>query len=287
MRILTLFVRHGRVMYPTALEDLLAFQRLRLPSVHHDVLIVDNDPALTRPDAVGECPVIAGSNRFWEFSAWDEGLAHVGKRVWDYDFVHLVTSAFRTLYTRFIDRFDETTLRRVTGRGIAIGHIDRFNDPVELLGNRGQAWLRSSFILVPPAELAALGSLVSVSKGSDFFSNEAAHPFRKDAPLSHNYRQYIVDWLTGPGTGQGVVWHSRFALTSETLSYFQEKVLAMLNEFMLSVRLSRQGSALLDATWLSSHAARIGRSAAIGVIPAWRHQLAQRDTDAVPLPNGL
>lgn len=45
----------------------------------------------------------------------------------------------------------------------------------------------------------------------------------------------------GAGTGQGVISHSRFVATSETLRYFQAKVLAMLNEHMFSVRLRRQG----------------------------------------------
>ena len=229
------------------------------------------------------CQVIAGSNRLWEFSAWDEGLSYVGSRVWDYDFVHFVTSAFRTLYTRYIDRFDQRMLECIAGRGVAVGHIDYFNQPVELRSIRAQAWLRTSFLFVPPAELAILGSFVSISDGGQFFSADPGYPFRDEAPISPNYRKYILDWLTGPGTGQGVVWHSRFALTSETLPYFQAKVLAMLNEFLLSIRLSRQGCALLDATWLATQNGRVGRLTQLGPIPSWRLQLAGRDTDAVPV----
>ena len=284
MRILTLFARHGTLKYGDALAELLAFQRVRLPSVSHDVVVVDNAPENAKRTVTSDFEIIDGSNRSWEFSAWDEGLAHVGQRVWDYDFVHLVTSAFRTLYTRYIDRFDQSMLERIAGRGIALGHIDYYNDPVELLGNRAQAWIRSSFVFIPPAELSALGRLVCVSEPTKFFSEDPQRPFLEDAPISENYRRYIIDWLTGPGTGQGVTWHSRFVLSPETLPHFQAKVLAMLNEQMLAVRLRRQGCALVDATWLAAHAPRIGFSTALGPIPYWRLQLAQRDTDAVALP---
>jgi hypothetical protein len=282
MRILTLFARHGSAKYTDALDELRVFYRRRLPSVSHDLLVVDNALAEEHGQEPSEDRVIAGSNRFWEFSAWDEGLAKVGQRVWDYDLVHLVTSAFRTLYTRYIDRFEELMLESIAGRGAALGHIDYYNEPVVVLGNRAQAWIRTSFVFLPPAELATLGSLVCVNRPEELFSGDPEHPFRKDAPLSENYRQYILDWLTGPGTGQGVIWHSRFEVTSETLPHFQAKVLAMLNEQMLAVRLRRQGCALVDATWLATQAARRNLSAALKPIPYWRVQLAQRDTDAPP-----
>jgi hypothetical protein len=282
MRILTVFARHGVAKYPRALDELRAFQKARLPSVHHDILVVDNahraTPAVEPPD----CKILVGSNRVWEFSAWDEGLAHVGRRVWEYEYVHLVTSAFRTLYTRYIDRIDQPLLERVAGRGLAIGHIDYYNTPIVLLGNRSQAWIRSSFFFIPPAEIATLGSFVGIENGAEFFSGNSDHPFRSDAPISENYRNYIIDWLTGPGTGQGVVWHSRFIINPETLLYFQAKVIAMLNEQMLAIRLQRQGCALVDATWL---AALDRTRKTIGPFPAWQTQLSERDTDAVRLPS--
>ena len=283
MRILTVFARHGMTKYAQALEELLAFQKARLPNVHHDIVVVDNAlgarPEVQRPDR----NIVAGSNRAWEFSAWDEGLAHVGHRVWDYDYVHLVTSAFRTLYTRYIDRIDQQLLERLAGRGLAIGHIDYYNTPIVLLGNRAQAWIRSSFFFISPAEVATLGPFMCIENGVQFFSGNPDQPFRQDAPISENYRQYIIDWLTGPGTGQGVVWHSRFTINTETLPYFQAKVIAMFNEQMLSIRLRRQGCALVDATWLAARVDRATQARGSGPVPDWRIQLSERDTDAVPI----
>jgi len=282
MRILTLFVRHGTAKYTEALDDLRAFQRRRLPEVRHDMLIVDNGPEAPSPTPGAE--VIRGSNRRWEFSAWDDGLAHVGARVRDYDLVHLVTSAFNTLYTRYIDRIGPALLEEVAGRATALGHVDWYNEPVELLGYPGQAWLRSSFVFIPPAELLTLGSLVGCTAEPEIFSGDPTSPFRPEAPVSPNYRRYVYDWLTGPGTGQGVTWHSRFVLDRESLPFFQAKAMAIFNEQMLAIRLRLQGCAMVDATWLATELGTRPSTRRRQPFPHWRVQLSQRDTDAVPLP---
>lgn len=281
MRVLSILARHGTEKYADALPDLRAFHRSRLPSARCDVLVVDNAGGAFAPAGPGEPEILPGSGRQREFSAWDEGLVHVGLRIWDYDWVHLVTSAFRTLYTRYIDRCHEQTLDLVAGRGVAVGHVDYYDEPVELLGNRSQSWLRSSFVFLPPAEVATLGSLVGISDPTAFFSGDPEHPFLPAAPLSETYRRYVTDWLTGPGTGQGTAWHSRFVLTSDTLPLFEAKVLAILNEQMLTIRLRRQGCAIVDATWLATQAERRRARTRPLRLPDWREQLAGRDTDAI------
>jgi hypothetical protein len=280
MRILSILARYGAEKYPEAISDLRSFQRTRLPSARCDLLVVDNAGGVF-PPGPGDTEIMGGSDRHWEFSAWDEGLAHVGARIWEYDLVHLVTSAFRTLYTRYIDRCDERTLALVAGCGAALGHVDYYNEPVELLGNRSQCWLRSSFVFLPPAELVTLGTLVGVADPALFFSGDPQDPFLPEAPVSQDYRKYVIDWLTGAGTGQGTEWHSRFALTRETLQHFQAKALAMFNEHLLTMRLRRQGCAIVDATWLASQSSRSGPHPR--AFPDWRDQLAARDTDAVQL----
>jgi hypothetical protein len=281
MKIMTILARHGRTKYGAALETLRSYQQRCLARSSCELLVVDNAlPAGGMADEEG-CEVISGSGRAREFSAWDEGLAHVGQRLWSFDFVQLVTAAFDTLYTRYIDRLDDATLGLVAGRAVAVGHVDRYNQAVELLGVASQHWIRSSFVFLPPAELVVLGRL-AVQDGLDgLFSGDPARPFRADAPLSMNYQGYILDWLTGQGTGQGTTWHSRFQLDAGTLGEFEAKTRAILSEHLLSIRLRRQGCAIVDATWLGTQSRRAGRPI-IGAIPDWRTQLAGRDADAVP-----
>jgi hypothetical protein len=225
--------------------------------------------------------LIGGCNTHWEFSGWDCGIGYLGRRIYDYHLVHLATSAFRELYIRYLDRFETSMLGALLGRAAAVGHIDYYNEPVRLRGRSLQSWIRSSFLFLPPEELRLLGSLVSIEDKLSFFSGNPDAPFRSSAPLSANYRKYILDWLTGSGTGQGVEWHSRFGLTSENLPFFEAKAAAILNEQMLSVRLRAQGCALVDATWLATRL-RSSASKPLTEIPSWRWQVSTRDTDAAP-----
>src|SRR5262249_42284661 len=133
---------------------------------------------------------------------------------------------------------------------------------------------------LPPAEVKALGSFVSIVDGGRFFSGNPDDPFRVDAPISRRYREYIMQWLTGHDIGQGVEWHSSFSLMRETLPAFEQKARTLLNEQLLGIRLRALGCHLVDVTWLSM----MLRSRSPLEIPwttAWREQLANRDRDAV------
>jgi len=283
MRIITLLARHGTATYSDSVEAIDALFKRQMPDVAHDLLVIDNAlPEHHQASREGRHTLIGAPNAHWEFSAWDRGTAWLGAGLDRYDLVHLATSAFRTLYTRYLDRFDAGMLGLVRGRAAAVGHIDYYNEPVTIGDLSLRSWLRSSFIFLPPTELRLLGSLVSIADARSLFSGDPVAPFREDAGLSTSYRRYIIDWLTGPGTGQGVEWHSRFESNHETLSRFEAKAMAILNEQMLSVRLRAQGCTLVDATWLATRHARLQTGEALGAIPAWRWQITRRDVDAAP-----
>jgi len=288
MRVLTLLVRHGTDKFPGAIDEVAALFARQLPEVDWDLIVIDNKLPEDYEQALGVRQVlIGGSNAMREFSAWQSGLAYAGRRLSDYDFVNLTTEAFGTLYTAYLDRFSRNMLRLISRRGAAVGHIDYYNAPVRLFGRQSRAWLRTSFVFLPPAELKMLGSLISIAEPAGIFSGNPETPFLPDAPISENYQGYLLGWLTGDGTGQGVEWHSRFTLSGDTLPHFQNKVVAILNEHLFSIRLRAQGCAMVDATWLATRAGKLGSNGQpLGPIPSWRKQLTERDTDAVP-PNVL
>jgi hypothetical protein len=284
MRIITLLARHGTATYPDAVAAIDELFLRQMPEVAHDLLVIDN--ALPEPhhESLGLGRTLIGApNTQWEFSAWQRGVTWLGARMDDYDFIHLATSAFRMLNTRHLDRFDTAMLEAIRGRAAALGHIDYYDEAVTIGTASGdvslRSWLRSSFVFLAPTELRLLGSPVSFDDPGAFFSGVPQAPFRADAPLSANYRQYITGWLTGPGTGQGVEWHSRLQLSNETLRRFEGKAMAILNEQMLSARLRAQGCALIDATWLAT---RLAAKEPLRAIPGWRRQLTERDNDAAP-----
>ena len=279
LRVLTILVRHGSAQYAGAEDDISDLFSRQMPNVSRRVIVVDN--ALP-PDVVSErglTAVIGGDNSSREFSAFDRALAFIGADIWSYDFVHCATSAFNTLYVAYLERFSPILLQATAGRAVCIGHIDCYDEAIEVCGHRAQHWMRSGFFFLPPTEIKALGSFVSVPDSVPIFSGRPDRPFRDDAPVSSRYQDYITRWLTGDGVGQGVSWHSRFALTDDTVDMFMSKARAILNEQMLSIRLQALGCRLIDVTWLAAMMPRHGNLDAL-LSRSWREQLAHRDRDA-------
>jgi hypothetical protein len=278
MRIVTLLARHGTQKYPHAVDNVGAMFAHRPGELDHETIVIDNDLPVGYEASLGEGTTLLGSsNESWEFSAWDRGIRHLADHIDDYDLVHLTTSAFQALDQSHLDDLDPRVLDLVVDRPAVVGPIDYYPAPIVVHGYASQAWLRSSWIFLPPRELKLLGSVVSVTDRTALFSGDALQPFRDDGPLSANYQDYIVGWLTGEGTGLGWPWHSRFRLTAETLDYFQAKTAAIINEHMLSVRLRLQGCSMVDPTWLAERRAQLCDGQALGSIPHWTWQVAARD----------
>jgi hypothetical protein len=255
----------------------------QMPAVERDTVVVDTMMPAGRVERNSDHRVLlGGDNSFSEFSAADGAVSWFGNRIWSYDLVHIATSAFSTHYVRYLERFDMKLLSAVAARPACVGHIDCYNDPIEILTYQSQHWLRTSFLFVPPTELMALGSLVSFRDAASVFSGDSERPFCSEAPLSQRYRQYIFDWLTGADIGQGVTWHSGSALTQEKLPEFERKTMAILNEHLFAIRLRAMGCRVIDTTWLAT---QLGTGEAHGVPWRlnWRDQLATRDTDPLRL----
>lgn len=283
-RILTILARFGTEKYPNAEADIAEIFKRQMPAVDRTVIIVDNalPPGLVQERRDGI--LLGGDNSAREFSAFDRALDFVGSDIWSYDLVHFATSAFNTLYINYLERFDDRLLEAIAGRAVCVGHVDCYNEPVDVLTYHSQHWIRSCFFFLPPTEAKALGGFVSVVDGKPFFSGSPDEPFRGGAPISPRYRKYITEWLTGGDIGQGVEWHSSFALTRETLPTFEHKALSILNEQLLGIRLRALGCALIDVTWLSS-VLRHKSALEISWTTDWREQLASRDGDVLVVPN--
>ena len=271
MRVAILFARHGATKYPGAELRLKQIYDSQLAGVETFTLIVDNALEPDFSEQIDSATaLIGGDNSSWEFSAWDKGIDFFGATLWSYDLVHLVTSAFDSLYTSYLDLFSERMLAGIASRPVCLGHIDFYNEPVQVLSFRSQHWIRSSFLFSPPTELKIMGSLVSVHATVD-----STTPFDPGTPLSANYQRYILDWLTGSDIGQGTTWHTTLSLAPETLPYVQSKARAILNEHLLSIRLRAQATRLIDTTWFASHLDS-SDSKAIDWLTSWQEQMGSR-----------
>ena len=220
--------------------------------------------------------VIGGDNSAREFSAFDSGLSFVGDDLWNYDLVNLATAAFRQLYVDYLERFRPDVLDAIAGRSVCLGHIDCYNEAIQVHGCTSQHWVRSSCVFLPPAELRILGTMVSARDRERWFTGNPNDPFHPEAPLSAGYRRMITDWLTGQDIGQGVTWHSRITLDETNLPQFEQKAMAILNEHLFGLRLRAAGCRTIDVTWLSGLLAR-HRTPSLDWNTPWWRQLADRD----------
>jgi hypothetical protein len=286
MKIVTILVRHGEAKYTDAELQLNSIFDRQLPNINRRTIIVDNALSAEFREDRGETTVIGGDNRAWEFSAWNRAIKWLNDDIWSYDLVHLVTSAFHTLYTKYLDRFSEPMLESIATRPVCLGHIDCYNEAVRIGAFTSQHWSRTSFLFIPPVEIKILKDLVSLNDPEEWFSGEPDQVFTKKAEISQNYQRYVLDWLTGSDIGQGSTWHSTVAVNSESWSMFKGKATAIFNEHLLAIRLRAQGTRLIDTTWLASilnsHSA-----STVDWSASWRKQLAERDTDAIVVPELL
>jgi hypothetical protein len=283
MKILTILARYGTDQYGDAESRIAGLFARQLPGVERTVVIVDNACA---GDVIAEADhrvVIGGDNRSFEFSGFDRGVRWIGERLDQFDLIHFATSAFHTLYVAYLERFTTAVLRALDRRPVCLGHIDCYNDPIQLLGVTSQHWMRTGFFVLPPREVRLLGRFADIPDGSLLFSGDPTAPFRPDAPLSGNYQKYISDWLLGGDIGQGVTWHSSFGLTPETLPAFERKARCIATEQWLGIRLRALGCHMVDVTWLSGQLAKHPPDRVFWRAP-WRSQLAGRDRDALVIP---
>jgi hypothetical protein len=279
LRLLTILLRFGIERYPHAEQEIAQIFQRQMPGIDRSVVIVDNALPKGFEEKHPQSIVIGGDNSAREFSAFDRAVQFIGSDIWRYDLVHFATSAFNNLYVDYLERFDAALLATVARSPVCVGHIDHYNEAVEVLGFCSQHWIRTCFFLLPPSEVKVLGSFVTTRDYRRFFSGDPQSPFSAEAPLSHKYRQYIIDWLTGVDIGQRVEWHSRFTLTPESLPSFEHKALSILNEHLLAVRFRAMSCRLIDVTWLATMLAR-DRAASVQWDTNWRQQLANRDRDA-------
>ncbi len=253
MKILCLFVRHGTLAYPDALEVLDQWYEKHGLLDQRQLWILDNSlpPHLPPRSLASRTELRSGDNEAWEFSTWEQALADAKAMNSSYDIVHFVTSAFNTLYTGYLDHFFPQMLDYVTERNVCLGHVDGYDIPIRMGDLRSQSWTRTCFFFLPWAAATSVSPWAMYRITSLFFESPGSRRFRVDAPIDENYRSFIASWLEGDERG-GHRWHTPVGLESAETERFQRKTLAILNEHQLAITFRQAGIRLVDFCWLHS-----------------------------------
>lgn len=253
MKILCLFVRHGTERYPEALTVLDEWYRRHGLLEQRTLWIIDNAWTEARhpEETTAGATIRPGNNAAWEFSAWERALRETEKEKTPFDIVHLVTSAFNTLYTEYLNHFHPEMLNYTATRNICLGHIDSYPSPMQLEESLSQSWVRTCFFFLPRTALPKRSQWTTYRDPSRFFLSPESREFRPDAPLSPAYQAHITAWLEGQEMG-GHSWHSPVRHGLEENTRFQSKTIAILNEHRLAITLRQAGIKLADFCWLFS-----------------------------------
>ncbi|ACZ75556.1 MAG: glycosyltransferase family 4 protein [Dickeya sp.] len=249
LRVLSFFIRYGDADYKGAYQELMEFYA-GMPDIEVESVLIDTALESGVEARLGTCALMmAGDNNRREFSGWDSALGRYRDLLADFDLVHLVTSAFQNEYNGFYPLICREMLEYVRNTPhVMLAHIDAYPERVHLLGRGFQTWGCSKFLFARPVDLAALGSLVGPFSGDDFFPSDNSTPFRTEAPLSQNYADFLLNWLTGDGLPHGK-WHSVFRYTDNNIAKFRAKALSILDEHNLSMRIRESGVRIVDYTW--------------------------------------
>ncbi|MDP9044490.1 MAG: hypothetical protein M3O01_06755 [Pseudomonadota bacterium] len=226
---------------PGDLTASLAFCNRHFPARRHArrILLVNNPELLPAAKAIaGRWEVVAGSNDFGEFSAWQEGLDHLGG---DRGPVMFANDTVNT--HRHFTWFRVAALRRAiaAAQGASIvGFCDKLDGDLRIAGMPVPAWVSTYCFFLTGAALERLNSTLfqpslvraCVPGGLDearFFSG-----------LSTDLENHLRHWLFG---GR---WYASGPLTHENRARMTRKAEAIIAEKILSATCRTQAIEVVD-----------------------------------------
>lgn len=248
-RLCFVFVQKERDRYPASLARILGVAA-ELDAWQPHVVVVDNDREGDWEHRVAaRLTHLGGDNTGWEFSAFDRGVRWARRHLGSPELFALVTDACLAYGDAYLDLVGLEAAELAVREQACVGWIDSFGQTCSILGNEYEAWLRTSFLLIPDEVLRRVEPLAEELPLERIFGADPSSPFAADAPVSDNLQRLITAWLTRspePEVDLEETWHSGFVLDAETMPFFRDKARSILREHRLSARLHALGVAAYD-----------------------------------------
>ncbi len=261
-RILVLFLafdREKKARVRAALSNFFsAHDALSFTVVEIDNANVDA-PWAPAPEGRWPCDAFqtGGDNRAHEFTGWDRGWREAQSHLpQQWDLVLVVNDALmNSKPLAALDALDADLISQLAKQKTVLGWVDTFarvnpdpldtiTQPMRLYGAPCRKWLCTTFFFAPANIFAAISPMTSVTELDELFVRTGAMaPFRTDAPLSENYRKFLIDhqqnvWRRGNTRG--------YELNEETFDLFRTKVRNIINEHRLGVKFWRAGASHIN-----------------------------------------
>lgn len=231
IKVIALFLQYDTEKYPCALHYFKKYLN-GIENANIQIIVVDNkrkDINRKYEDAI----MINGDNSLWEFSGWQKGLKYIYDNKIDYDVVIFANDSFlapaggNTDLSGLIN--DEAIAK--AKKNAMIGQFVSIDEGITINGiyiynyARTHCFLLSRQVIekikyIPTVDYDFLNKCISEKPSKKYF--------KKDAPLSKNFQEYIIKHLTKR-------WHSKIDIF-ENWDLFRGKILAYLNEMLLTAK---------------------------------------------------
>lgn len=232
-----LFLQYDTLKYPGVFDAMKAMvDRIRLCRPTYYLIDNRDEGGGVRRIAEGVYSV-GGDNSSWEFSAWQRGVERLKEAGHEPAVYLFITDAFLGPGPSFLADCGTRALLKSFLLASAVGRIDAFGPGGVLLGHEVPDWLCTGCFFLPRRIVEALGGMVTVGEDAmdAFMPREfTGEVFRKDAPMSDRYKEFIIDWMTRRR-------RHTYTICAATWREFRGKVRAILNEAMLTVRIREAG----------------------------------------------
>ena len=238
IRVTVIFVQYDTNKYPDSFDKFRRKVELNIDENNIEVnyVVVDNSLDLkVEKKNSNNLYFISGDNKEWEFSGWDRGISYVTANLPMPDVFHFANDAWFAYGWTLLDQIAiqdiASSIRRLPFQ--IVGQVDSKGYPMHLMDLDVSEWICTNNYFTSPIAYSMLGKLTSFTSENlgEIVPQiyERGVYFKESSALSVSYKDMILNWLLKE-------WHGKFEPNEVSWPVFRMKILAMLNESMLTAR---------------------------------------------------
>ncbi len=243
INVAVIFVQYDIKRYPKSFE---CFKRKIEASIINSNLKITYVVVDNYADSVFELKndenlhLISGENGEWEFSGWDRGVKYILGRESAPDVLHFANDAWHAYGWTLLDKISifNVALSLKNSPLQVVGQIDSKGFPMHINKFDVSEWVCTNNYFMSPHVYRMLKQLTSFTSNElDEIvpvKHEGGVYFSQPSILSTSYQNMVLNWLLNE-------WHGKFKVSESTWPKFRLKILAMLNESMLTARIKGLG----------------------------------------------
>lgn len=218
-----------------------------------NTVIIDNKEVGYKPSKLVnyfKTFIMGGNNTEFEFSGWDIGINYLKQAKSDYDVCLFINDSYVVNeYQQNKKLLSINTIKGCLDNNALVGKCDRLdwrdefrNHRYEIDGQDVKMWIRTNLFYMTKEIVDKLDSLVTYTMKdlNKFVSEEyRGRVFLHIADISINLQLQMIAYITK-------YWHSAIEICAETWDIWKMKLLGMMNEKFVFVKVKKLGYSIYD-----------------------------------------